>query len=130
MVNIYLLREEAKTSSDIDIDQESEEKEQSEEGLFCRYCGQYITSAKYAVEMGGRHHHTFFNPAGIIYEIRCFSSAQGCSSHGPPSREFTWFAGYSWRLALCSLCSAHMGWYFSSGDSNFCGLIARNLTTS
>lgn len=74
----------------------------------------------------GRHQHLFFNPAGIAFEIRCFAAAPGTICHGAPSAEFTWFAGYRWRIALCAHCHAHLGWRFT-GEGLFYGLIASQL---
>ncbi len=127
MTEIYLFREQDGSAIDTDTIERSEEK--PEKALLCKLCGNRITVATHAIEVNDGHHHTFFNPAGIIYEIRCFSSAEGCLQYGPFSDEFTWFAGYSWRLALCSSCSVHMGWYFSSGEIGFYGLISKNLSS-
>jgi hypothetical protein len=76
----------------------------------------------------GAHHHTFANPHGIVYEIGCFKSAQGCGYAGPPSTEFTWFSGYAWRVSFCTMCLTHLGWVFiaGSGDS-FHGFILERL---
>ena len=127
MAEIYLLREQKESTVETDTIDRSEEK--PEKALLCKLCGNRITVAAHAIEVNDGHHHAFFNPAGIIYEIRCFSSAEGCVQYGPYSSEFTWFAGYSWRLALCSSCSVHMGWYFSSGELGFYGLIGKNLSS-
>ncbi len=109
------------------IEDESKMVDQSEKGVICRGCSHIITSETSAVEIDGGHNHTFFNPAGVIYEIRCFSKAQGCLLNGPSSSEFTWFRGFTWRVALCGSCSIHLGWFFSSGSSWFFGLIGNKL---
>ncbi len=127
MVEAYMLREKNDSAQDVDTIQREDEEKKPEEGLFCRHCGKQITSAAFAIEVNGAHHHTFFNPAGIVYEIRCFSKAKGCLQHGPPSSEFAWFTGYTWQVAICAFCTVHLGWYFSSADSGFYGLIARNI---
>jgi hypothetical protein len=127
MAEAYLLKEKGGTTSEIDLGRQEEEQEKPEKGLFCRFCSHLITSEEHSLAVNGRHRHTFFNPAGIIYEIRCFGSAEGCSLHGPPTDEFTWFAGYIWRLALCASCFAHLGWSFSSTNDLFYGLIEQNL---
>jgi hypothetical protein len=47
---------------------------------------------------------------------------------GPPSLEFTWFAGHSWRITICAGCLTHIGWFFSaSGGQGFFGLIPDKL---
>ncbi len=130
MVTAFLLRQDGETSSYIDVEDQDSSEEKEEEGLFCRKCGHYITSPDQLIEVNDRHHHTFFNPAGVIYEIGCFSSAAGCVQYGPPSSEFTWFAGFTWRLSLCAICSAQLGWFFRSGDMAFYGLIVKNLSSS
>ncbi|MEE4240554.1 MAG: cereblon family protein [Desulfopila sp.] len=127
MAEVCLLKEEGGTSSKIDIADRAEENEEAERGLLCGFCSHLITYPKYSIAINGEHHHTFFNPAGIVYEIGCFSSAEGCSLHGPPTGDFTWFAGYVWRLALCASCFAHLGWSFGSDGGMFYGLIRKNL---
>ncbi len=124
---IYSFREDYKSTTDSETIEHSEEE--AERALLCKFCSNRITVVASAIEVNDGHHHTFFNPAGIIYEIRCFSSADGCLQHGPFSDEFAWFSGYSWRLCLCSSCAVHMGWYFSSGDLGFYGLISKNLSS-
>jgi len=99
----------------------------SEKALLCRKCRAAVTSNSYAVAVNGNHHHTFFNPAGIIYEVRCFNRAKGCAVHGQPTDEFSWFKGYVWRFALCATCLDHLGWIFDSGEKSFFGLIASKL---
>jgi len=80
------------------------------------------------VEVDGGHRHTLFNPAGIIFEIGCFSEAAGCSAEGIPTGDFSWFGGYLWCYALCMNCTEHLGWMFRNdrGDSFF-GLILEKL---
>lgn len=129
MVDLYLFREDADSDVVVRTIERDEEEEKEEKALFCRFCGKQITELRFAIEMSDDHHHTFFNPAGIIYEIRCFSQAEGCVRHGPSTDEFSWFPGYTWRLALCSECFVHMGWYFSSGTLGFYGLIGKNLVS-
>lgn len=127
MADIYSFREEGE--SGVESHTLDRTEDESEKALYCKFCSATITTAANSIEVSDSHHHTFFNPAGIIYEIRCFSAADGCVQYGPFSDEFTWFAGYSWRLSLCSTCGAHMGWYFSSGDLGFYGLISKNLSS-
>jgi hypothetical protein len=96
--------------------------------LLCRFCGGPITSLRDAIDVEGRHQHTFFNPAGILFEIGCFGAAPGCLVSGPPTEEFAWFAGYRWQYSSCRSCDAHMGWFFSAGAGPcFHGLIVARL---
>ena len=80
-----------------------DEKEESRpsEAIYCRTCGGVVTDKEQKVAVHGSHTHTFFNPAGIVFELGCFSAAPGCHSAGVASSEFTWFAGYVWRFSLC-----------------------------
>jgi hypothetical protein len=110
------------------IGKEEEEEETSpNEAIYCRACGGAVTDRDQKIAVHGSHTHTFFNPAGIVFELGCFSAAPGCHSAGEASSEFTWFAGYVWRFALCRQCNSHLGWFFEMGDSSFFGLILANL---
>ena len=99
----------------------------NEEGIRCRACGQVVTGGEQRCAMGGAHKHTFFNPAGIVYEVGCFRQAAGCIVSWPPSAEFSWFAGHLWRIALCRRCRTHLGWRLTAGDESFFGLILPRL---
>jgi hypothetical protein len=95
----------------------------AEKAVLCRACRTVVTRLNAEISVNGKHMHTFFNPAGIVYEIRCFSQAPGCLVHGKPTDEFTWFSGYTWEYCLCGTCSDHLGWFYSSSGSSFYGLI-------
>lgn len=99
----------------------------AEKAVLCRACRAVVTGLKQQVAIDGRHQHAFFNPAGIIYEIRCFAKASGCIKHGPPTPEFTWFKGYAWQYAVCATCFDHLGWFYASAGSSFFGLIEVKL---
>ena len=112
----------------------SDEKDEFDEGLkdgkkiLCRQCRQLITTTGQRIEVEGAHQHTFFNPHGIVYEIGCFRSVTGCRLTGPVSKEFSWFAGYGWRISVCSRCLVHLGWLFlSDSGSSFSGLVLNRL---
>jgi hypothetical protein len=95
--------------------------------LQCVFCSFAITSETERIEVNGAHRHTFFNPAGIVFELRCFLRAPGCLVGGEWTADFTWFAGHVWSVALCGSCRAHLGWCFSFDDTSFFGLIGKNL---
>lgn len=109
---------------------ELEDKEKEQEDWFvCRNCGQRLTQPSDETAIQGSHTHTFANPSGFVYEIVCFATARGYSFLGPPSKEFTWFAGHSWRIAICADCLIHLGWYFTSQDGgSFFGFIVDRIT--
>lgn len=95
--------------------------------ILCRYCRHRITSVSNLISVNGNHRHTFINPAGITYQIGCYSSAEGCLVYGYPTGEYTWFSGYSWSLALCAACYSHLGWFYQSATDGFFGLIRNRL---
>ena len=111
------------------LEKEAEERSpEEEEYILCRQCHQAITKPAEHIAMGGSHRHTFANPYGIVFEIGCFRSAEGCGYAGAPSDDFSWFAGYRWRVCFCTMCLTHLGWMFSqkAGDI-FHGLILDRL---
>ena len=96
--------------------------------LACRFCLGPVTSRGDAIDVEGHHLHTFFNPAGLLFEIGCFGAAQGCVVSGQPTEEFAWFAGYRWQYSSCRSCDAHLGWFFSAGARpSFHGLVVARL---
>ena len=125
----FKTNEPLKHSPKEDSDTHAEKRDQNDEKWYvCRSCHQPITEPRYQIRIQGIHRHTFANPSGLVFEIGCFSSARGFTFIGPPSVEFTWFAGHSWRIVVCSACLAHLGWYFSSGPSGgFFGFIVDRL---
>ena len=103
---------------------------EEEEYILCRQCRQAITKPAERTAMQGSHRHTFANPHGVVFEIGCFRSAKGCGYAGAASDEFSWFAGYGWRVAVCLVCLTLLGWFFSSpGKESFHGLILDRLIT-
>lgn len=124
----YCFRVGRENDADIPVtDEENKEDTKPVEAIFCRSCGLTVTSRDQKIGMQGSHRHTFFNPAGIVFELGCFRQAKGCFSAGEPTSEFTWFAGYVWSFALCRGCKSHLGWFFEKGNASFYGLILANL---
>ena len=101
---------------------------EEEEYILCRQCRQAITRPDDRFSFQGSHRHTFANPHGVVFDVGCFRNVIGCAYAGAASDEFTWFAGYSWRVCYCTMCLTHLGWVFSSkaGDI-FHGLIVDKL---
>ncbi len=96
--------------------------------VLCRECLHPVTRPQDRTEVHGAHQHTFANPSGLVFTIGCFQMAEGCGAAGSPSDEFTWFKGYSWRVAVCIGCLAHLGWLFSAASGAvFWGLILDHL---
>jgi hypothetical protein len=104
---------------------------ENDELILCRQCHQIIARPADRISTNGAHRHVFANPHGIVYEIGCFGGVTGCGSVGGTSTEFTWFAGYSWRVIICTGCLTHLGWVFiARGGDRFYGLILDNLIDS
>ena len=95
--------------------------------LACARCLQPITTTAARTEVGGAHEHTFANPEGYQFHIGCFARATGCAAVGDPSTYWSWFAGYSWQVELCSACGEHLGWLFRAKGHLFHGLVLDRL---
>jgi hypothetical protein len=111
------------------LEKEAEEQSpEEEEFILCRQCRQAITRPDDRLTIQGAHRHTFANPHGIVFDIGCFRSVIGCGYAGAASDEFTWFAGYHWRVCYCAMCLTHLGWIFGSmAGHTFHGLIVDKL---
>ncbi|WP_022668425.1 cereblon family protein [Desulfospira joergensenii] len=113
--------------------QESETAPGEEKVVVCRLCSNVVTRPAHQTTVDSAFSHTFANPHGHVFEIGCFTRAEGCVSVSRPSSEFTWFPGYSWEIGACSVCGAHIGWKFSrinpppSSPGLFYGLILDKL---
>ena len=111
-------------------DETEEQASDKEEYILCRQCHNIITSPTERIEVQGLHQHNLANPHGIVFEIGCFRNVKGCGHAGSFSAEFSWFKGFSWRIAVCIMCLTHLGWLFASSDSDsFHGLILDRLVT-
>jgi hypothetical protein len=95
--------------------------------LRCAACGHRITDASQRIEMNGAHAHTFVNPGGFVHHIGCFAAAPGCAYDGAIETAFSWFPGWSWQIAICARCRAHLGWIYRLAGQQFHGLIIAAL---
>jgi hypothetical protein len=93
----------------------------------CGQCRSVVTRGALAVQRGGAHQHTFRNPAGYSWTIRCFRDASGCTTAGAFTPEATWFAGYEWCYAPCATCGRHLGWWFVGSGPSFVALIVPRI---
>ena len=96
-------------------------------GIRCAACDHRITDAALRIEMAGAHEHTFVNPHGFVHHIACYAAAPGCSYLGDPETAFSWFPGWSWQIAACANCRAHVGWLYRNAGEQFHGLIVAAL---
>ncbi|MFN8607321.1 MAG: cereblon family protein [Vulcanimicrobiota bacterium] len=94
--------------------------------ILCKQCYQVVTHPEAAIQVAGKHEHTFRNPAGYSFHVLCFSQAPGALESGEPTSEACWFAGYAWSFAVCLQCHHHLGWWYR-GQGSFAGLIATRL---
>ncbi len=100
------------------------EKDLEDDNVYCAICDNIITSIKEKTVVEGSFEHTFTNPSKFIFHIGCFKNVSGCVNKGLFTDQFSWFKGCSWKYALCSSCSSHLGWLYRDKDkSSFFGLI-------
>ncbi|WP_291318678.1 cereblon family protein [Desulfonatronospira sp.] len=127
---MYLLLRE-KTGKDFSPGTTSLEENRRFQGrpnLLCYGCLSRITSQEAGISINGNQKHVFVNPHGLVFQVGCFSWAVNCLGTGPSTAEFSWFPGFTWQIAVCISCLMHLGWRYSSGDSNeFYGLIMDRL---
>jgi len=93
----------------------------------CAACGKEIAADRDRIPLEGAATRSFVNPAGIEYVIAGFKAAAGCAVQSESSPYLSWFAGFSWQIAGCAGCAAHLGWRFTSASEVFYGLILDRL---
>lgn len=121
---VLLDREKDRRSSPKPVDDRTD---RDERGLVCVVCGHHITDDDHRIEMAGAHEHTFVNPGGFVHHIGCFNAAPGCIYLGPTEIAFSWFPGWTWQIAACARCRAHVGWIYRNHGEQFHGLIVAAL---
>jgi cereblon len=98
-----------------DIDHQRASARQRRRPLVCRHCLSEISDASALFGMDSDNPiRVFPNPHGTLREIMTVRFATGLHLVGPPTTEFTWFAGYAWEVAYCESCARHLGWRFSA----------------
>lgn len=97
--------------------------------ILCRACGQELAfgrdvnfipsrlalSSRNDTSVGGRRVNVqlFENPHGHRFEVITFRKAD-VALHWPADKHFSWFPGFSWTVATCPRCAAHLGGYKKS----------------
>ena len=56
----------------------------------------------------------YINPAGFLHEIVTLRAVRGISLTGPAVAQASWCIGYTWTIAICMTCQAHLGWQFDA----------------
>lgn len=95
----------------------------------CAACDHALTDENARTEKDGKHRHDFVNPSGLAFRIACYRDAPGCVEIGEAETFWSWFSGYSWRIASCAECAAHLGWSYRGRDDAFFGLIVDRIKT-
>jgi len=109
-------------------DPESLGEAEKEPWVRCVLCDGRIARDAARMSVNGSHVHDFMNPAGLRFQVMCFSAAQGCVGDGERSSVWTWFPGFEWEAEMCRTCGAHLGWSFhNAAPQTFYGLIADRL---
>ena len=98
-----------------------------EPGLHCASCQRRITAPDQQIERNGCHHRRVTNPAGLVFNIGCFATAEGCYPRGQPTDQHSWFSGFAWQIAQCRSCHYQLGWRFTGDATSFYGLILDRL---
>ena len=105
----------------------NDEDFEDENFFLCNTCKYPIAKKSDRIKINDKNDHFFANPHGYIFHIGCFIQANGCIIYGEETSYFSWFGGYTWRIALCGRCGSLMGWFFHSKDSQFFGIILDNI---
>ncbi|MBX3162279.1 MAG: hypothetical protein KF773_40315 [Deltaproteobacteria bacterium] len=103
------------------------ERVPDDDAIRCAVCDHAITDRAYRTEMGGAHEHTFVNPSGFVHRVACFIAAPGCVHLGDTESAFSYFPGYTWQIAACGRCRAHLGWIYRCAGEQFHGLLVDAL---
>ncbi|CAH2088180.1 unnamed protein product [Euphydryas editha] len=83
--------------------------------LCCSSCAVEIARREHIFAMSSEGvHSNYTNLVDIVTESR----ASNTELSGAPSAEFSWFPGYTWTIALCAACMAHVGWRFDAQRRN------------
>ena len=124
----HLFKKETTTENQTVADEQLSTVHEHGRAVRCAYCKSLITYQGNADTIAGKHVHSYSNPAGYEFTIACYHKAW-CKITGRPTREWSWFAGYTWQYALCPQCQEHLGWFYHNqpNNSSFYGLILERI---
>lgn len=60
----------------------------------------------------------YVKPYDSAQEVITVHNASGLALHGNPSKDHSWFPGYTWTIALCAACESNIGWLFRADKRN------------
>lgn len=128
--NISFKPPKEKPSDDIVIKSEKKFGIVEGQAILCIYCGNIVTWPEQIITVNDQHRHTFINPEGLVFQIGCFSHADGCLIDEQSTLDNTWFTGFTWSVSICSNCTAHLGWFYEKDERHFFGLILDRIKDS
>ena len=83
----------------------------------CKRCEVEITDSRALFCMRSNSvEQVFPNPLGMMRVILTARAAKSLHLSGDATVEFTWFAGYAWRVAYCASCMSHLGWSYEGEE--------------
>ena len=61
----------------------------------------------------------YVNEHGYVHQTLTVRQVAGRALHyhGQPCSQHSWFPGWAWTIAQCSLCGSHLGWKFDREDA-------------
>ncbi|XP_041968868.1 protein cereblon-like [Aricia agestis] len=85
--------------------------------LCCTSCAAEIARREHIFAMSSEGvHSNYTNLGGYMHDVVTVSRATNTQLSGAPSAEFSWFPGYTWTIAHCHTCMAHVGWRFDAQE--------------
>jgi len=127
---VFFLQIDKHLENDPAVDADENILKKKNSGILCLNCRHHITHDQQRISIGGSHIHSFANPHGVLFNIGCFTEADGCMPIGEKTGIFTWFPGYSWQIVHCTKCGEHLGWVYENNDAAFFGLIINKLASA
>lgn len=83
----------------------------------CARCGAFLAPAGAILPVNGSDRHSFVNPSGVRCNFITFGETENVGSSAEIYEEYSWFPGYGWRFAMCTICGIHLGWRFDPLDT-------------
>jgi cereblon len=91
------------------------EDKQLESILRCKWCGAAISQIRHVFSVGGSAGTTgaYVNEHGVVHQTVTLRKIDGnVVCVGRPETRESWFPGFNWQVAHCSICAEHLGWKF------------------